>query len=102
MADDTEEVLVETIEEETQPSRWSTGSFLAGVLFGAAVGAGVTLLMAPATGEDTRREIRRRARGARRDAMERWDDARRYARRVLREKKKALRDRVEEAVARHS
>jgi gas vesicle protein len=76
------------------------GSFLAGIVFGAAVGAGVTLLLAPASGEDTRRAIRRRARGVRRDAVDRWDDARRHARRVLREKKEALRARMEEAVAR--
>jgi gas vesicle protein len=100
MTDDTEEVVVETIDEETHPSRWSVGSFLAGVVFGAAVGAGVTLLLAPASGEDTRRAIRRRARGVRRDAVDRWDDARRQARRVLREKKEALRARMEEAVSR--
>ena len=101
MADDTEEVVVETIDEETHPARWSTGSFLAGVMLGAAVGAGVTLLLAPSTGEDTRRAIRRRARGVRRDAVDRFDDARRHARRVLREKKEALRARMEEAVSRH-
>ena len=36
---------------------------LVGFLFGAVVGAGVALLMAPATGEETRRKIGETARG---------------------------------------
>src|SRR3990167_7806373 len=38
------------------------GSGLGWLVFGAAVGAGVALLLAPASGEETRRELRRRAR----------------------------------------
>ena len=39
-----------------------SGSGLGWLVFGAAVGAGVALLLAPASGEDTRKELRRRAR----------------------------------------
>ena len=39
-----------------------SGSGLGWLAFGAAVGAGVALLLAPASGEDTRKELRRRAR----------------------------------------
>jgi gas vesicle protein len=39
-----------------------SGSGLGWLAFGAAVGAGVALLLAPASGEETRKELRRRAR----------------------------------------
>ena len=66
-----------------------------GLLIGAVLGAGAALLMAPAKGEDTRRQLRR---GARRlyasggDAMsDWWEDTDRAARRLMRRQIKRAR-----------
>ena len=101
MADESEEADVE-LEADDRPggSGWGTGSFLAGLLVGAALGAGVALLLAPSSGHETRRVLRRRARAIRRDAAGGWISAREEARRLLRDKKKALRDRLEQAAER--
>ena len=51
-------------------------TFAAGLLIGALVGAGIALLVAPSSGEETRRMISRRARRLAADARERYDEAR--------------------------
>ncbi len=51
-------------------------TFAAGLLIGALVGAGIALLVAPSSGEETRRMIARRARRLARDARSRYDEAR--------------------------
>lgn len=51
-------------------------TFVAGLLIGALVGAGIALLVAPSSGEETRRLIARRARRLAADARERYDEAR--------------------------
>jgi gas vesicle protein len=51
-------------------------TFAAGLLIGALVGAGIALLVAPSSGEETRRVIARRARRLAVDARERYEDAR--------------------------
>jgi gas vesicle protein len=51
-------------------------TFAAGLLIGALIGAGIALLVAPSSGEETRRMISRRARRLAADARERYDDAR--------------------------
>ena len=51
-------------------------TFGAGLLIGALVGAGIALLVAPSSGEETRRLISRRARRLAADARDRYDDAR--------------------------
>ena len=51
-------------------------TIVAGLLIGALVGAGIALLVAPSSGEETRRLISRRARRLAADARERYDDAR--------------------------
>lgn len=48
-------------------------SFLAGLVLGAAIGAGVALLTAPQSGKRTRRQLKRAADGVRESASERWD-----------------------------
>lgn len=76
-------------DEWPAPRRQSDGRSVGiGLLLGAVLGAGVALLFAPASGEDTRRQLRR---GARRlyargsDAVADWrDDAERRARRLAR------------------
>ena len=59
-----------------------------GLLVGAVLGAASALLLAPASGEDTRRAIAKRARKAYADGSElvedSWEDAERAARRAAR------------------
>jgi len=83
-------------EEEEAPEErsWDRSTFLTGLVIGAAVGAGLALLFAPASGDDTRRLIRKRARGLSRDAERGWTRARKRAGGILEEKKEALRDRL--------
>lgn len=50
------------------------GSFAAGIAIGAVLGAGVALLMAPASGEDVRAGIWRGVRGIGTRATTAWDD----------------------------
>ena len=57
-------------------------TFAAGLLIGALVGAGVALLMAPQSGEETRRALARRARRLAEDARDRYDDVRHQLRRA--------------------
>lgn len=76
----------------------SAGSLLSGIVIGALVGAGIALLFAPRSGEDTRRELSRRARSARDDAMERLDDASTRARREFNRRRRRLRERLDDGV----
>ncbi|MEZ4422922.1 MAG: YtxH domain-containing protein [Gemmatimonadota bacterium] len=48
--------------------------FLAGLVLGAAIGAGVALLTAPQPGTRTRKRIRRAAHTLKDGAVDRWDD----------------------------
>ncbi len=61
-------------------------TFLAGLAIGALVGAGVALLFAPQSGEETRRDVSRKARRLARDARERYDTMRDKVRRARRER----------------
>jgi gas vesicle protein len=69
----------------------SAGSLLSGIVIGALVGAGIALLFAPQSGEDTRRELSRRARSAR-------DDASTRARREFNRRRRRLRERLDDGV----
>jgi gas vesicle protein len=85
----------EEMQDELPSEReFDTTSFLTGILVGAAVGAGVALLFAPASGSDTRRLIRRRARSLEKDASRGFASARDEARRTFKEKKEYLRERL--------
>lgn len=81
-------------EDAPEERSWDRSTFLTGLVIGAAVGAGLALLFAPASGDDTRRLIRKRARGLGRDAERGWSRARKRAGGMLEEKKEALRDRL--------
>ena len=62
----------------------ATRPFLSGLLLGALVGAGLALLFAPQSGEETRRIIRRKAKRLAAEAQDRYDDVKdriRHARR---------------------
>ncbi len=89
------------LDETRIPDReFDTTSFLTGILVGAAVGAGVALIFAPASGEKTRRLIRRRARALGKETSRGWVSVRDEARRTLHEKKEALRERLAQGLER--
>ena len=62
-------------------------NFLAGLVCGAAIGAGIALVLAPDSGKKTRRRIHRVAGDLRETAADRWDEI-----------AEEVRDRVEEAL----
>ena len=66
--------------------------FAAGLLLGALIGAGVALLFAPQSGEDTRRMIRRRARRLTADARDRYDDLKDKVRKARKEAAELISD----------
>jgi gas vesicle protein len=68
-------------------------TFAAGLLIGAALGAGVTLLVAPSSGEEMRRLLTRRARRLADDAQDRYEEAR-YRVRRARERRRREHDKV--------
>jgi gas vesicle protein len=91
----------EDLEEELPPGgEFNTTSFLTGILVGAAVGAGIALLFAPASGDDTRRLIRRRARSVGKEVSHGWATAKDEARRQFKDKKEALRERLAQGLDR--
>lgn len=49
-------------------------NFLSGLICGAAIGAGVALIMAPDSGRKTRKRIHRAAEDLRENATDRWED----------------------------
>jgi gas vesicle protein len=59
-------------------------SFAVGLLLGALVGAGLALLFAPQSGEETRRLIRRRTKRLARDAGDKLDDVKDNVKRLKR------------------
>jgi len=62
-----------------------TRSFAAGLVLGGLIGAGLALLFAPHSGEETRRMIRRRSRKLADGARDRYDDLKDRVRRARRE-----------------
>jgi gas vesicle protein len=66
--------------------------FAAGLLIGALLGAGVALLFAPQSGEDTRRLIRKKAKRLAAGAQDRFDDVKDRIRQARRKAEDALSD----------
>ena len=66
-------------------------TFAAGLMIGALIGAGVALLFAPHSGEDTRRLIRRKAKRLATDVRDRYD--------YVKDRVSAARRRAEEALS---
>jgi gas vesicle protein len=83
-------------EEEDTMREKSSGGFLLGMVVGAAVGAGLALLFAPGSGQDTRKRLVRRLRRAQRDVEPMVDEARRRGRQLAKRGGK-LRRRLEDA-----
>jgi gas vesicle protein len=102
MTDDRERSHRADLEGEVQAERrkWESTSFLTGLALGAVIGAGLALIFAPASGDETRRLVRKRARSLSREAATGLVSARDEARQALREKKEALRARLVEGVER--
>ncbi len=75
-------------------SRTGAG-FLAGIVFGVFLGAGLALLFAPDRGDKTRDRVRRRMRSLREDALESIDQAGNRTREELRRRKRRLRVELE-------
>jgi gas vesicle protein len=71
---------------------------VAGIILGAVIGAGIALLFSPRSGEETRRQIARRARELGDDAVDRVERASRRTRRELRRRRKELRERMEDGI----
>lgn len=67
-----------------------------GFLFGAIVGAGVALLMAPASGEETRRRLGDTAKGLGRDARTKFDELKETAKHKFEEAREHLPNAVNE------
>jgi len=80
--------------EDAQPAHGRAG-FLAGIVFGAFLGAGIAMLFAPDRGEKTRGRIRRRVRNLGEDAMESIDQAGTRTRKELSRRKRRLQKELE-------
>jgi len=101
MTDDEELEFEDTGEDELEDGgAWDGGSFLSGMLVGAAVGAVLALAFAPRSGAETRRLVRRRAAALAEEAGDRLHEARDEAREALRDKKEALRRRLAKGLER--
>jgi len=80
------------------------GTFLAGLVLGSLVGAAMAMLMAPASGSDTRRQIREKSLELRSQAEHQVEEARKraeemqeHSRVVLEEQKARLNQAIEDA-----
>jgi hypothetical protein len=81
------EPVGESYDEERD---WRSAGLLSlGIIAGALVGAGVALLLAPQSGEETREQIVSRARRLGTRADEGWDDLRHELRRLRRRSQRA-------------
>jgi gas vesicle protein len=65
-------------------------SFMSGLVVGAAIGAGLALLLAPQSGKRTRRQLARSVEGFRDDATDRWGDVTGDLRSAVRTSRKKL------------
>lgn len=70
--------------------RATARGFAAGMLIGGLIGAGIALLVAPHSGEETRRIIRRRAKRIAADAQDRYDDVKDKVEKARRRAEKAI------------
>jgi len=87
-----EDLLEEPISDVSGPGPERGGAgFVAGILVGAVLGAGLALLLAPDRGEKTRGRLRRRMHSLREDAREGIDKAGSLTRDELRRGKRRFR-----------
>ena len=90
MSDDLDEPSLEALEHEEEDAmehdEHGVRTFVAGMALGALVGAGLALLFAPQSGEETRRIVSRKAKHLAREAKDRYDDVKEKVRRARRER----------------
>jgi gas vesicle protein len=89
-----EDQTADSIEAEPEGER-GLGGFAAGVLIGAALGAGLALLLAPERGETTRRRLRQGLARLREDAEHGLERAGRRTRRELERRRRQVEDGLE-------
>ena len=87
-------------DEAAEGQGWTAGGFLTGLVLGAAAGAAVALLFAPASGEETRRIVGRRVQRLRRSAKAEFKEKRELARKEIRRRRRELGDRLTDAAER--
>src|SRR5215210_7205192 len=80
---------------DVAPSAHGRAGFLAGIVFGAFLGAGLAMLFAPERGEKTRGRIRRRMRALQSDAMDSLDQAGSRTRKELSRRKRRFQNDLE-------
>ena len=86
--------------DRSSHSAGGAAGFVAGVLFGAFVGAGIAILFAPQRGDKTRGNLRRRIRALREDASEGLDRVGSRTRKELRRRQRRIRAELARARAR--
>jgi gas vesicle protein len=97
--DQHEEAEDEFDAEESEDTAHGAGSFVAGIVVGAVIGAGIALLFAPDTGVQTRRRLRRGADALRERAEEGFDEATKRTRKDLRRRRRHLEKQLERLTA---
>ena len=75
-------------EMDAEGGSGKAGTFVAGLILGGLVGAGLALLLAPQSGADTRRSLARRARRLADDARDRYEEARHRIHRARQQRQK--------------
>jgi hypothetical protein len=86
---------IRSLPASTTSSEGSRAAFGAGLALGVALGAGLALLLAPQSGEDTRRSIARSSRHFRRRGGDAWTDLRDELHAQLRRRQRRSRSRRE-------
>jgi gas vesicle protein len=94
MTEETPAELGEETSTATTAGRTGAG-FLAGIVFGVFLGAGLALFFAPDRGNTTRSKLRRRMRSLREDALEGLDRAGSRTRTELKRKQRRIRAELE-------
>jgi hypothetical protein len=82
-----------SVESKPTGEKVSRGGMIAGFVLGTIVGAGLALLLAPDSGQETRRLIGRRVRAMRKDAIQGMEQAEAHARRRMRRGRRDRRQR---------
>ena len=85
----------DVVETDETGSGTGTVSFLAGMVLGALVGAGVALLMAPERGVVTRRRLKKLVTRMRDDTRDRLEDWRDDVKAELKRRRRQIRERIE-------
>ena len=90
-----EDGFIESTEAEANGRRSGTLSFIAGMVLGALMGAGVALLVAPERGAVTRRRLKKLVGRIRHDAGERVADWRDDVKAELKRRRRQIREQIE-------